>query len=180
MPGVTTQRLRDAVPGDAAVCAAIYAPYVTGTAVSFESQAPSPAEMADRIAAAAATHAWLVLEVDGHVVGYAYGTPFRSRPAYRWTCEVSVYVAAEARRSGAGRTLYAALFDRLAARGYRTAVAGLTLPNEPSAALHRALGFVEVGTLRRVGWKDGAWRDVLWVQRDLGDGADGPPVREPG
>ncbi len=68
----------------------------------------------------------------------------------------------------------------LAARGYRTAVAAMTLPNDASAALHRALGFAEVGTLRRVGWKDGAWRDVLWVQRELGGVGDGPPGGEPG
>ncbi|MGF1663737.1 MAG: GNAT family N-acetyltransferase [Kineosporiaceae bacterium] len=177
---MTTELIRDATTADAAACAEIYAPYVTGTAVSFESRAPSPAEMAARIAAASATHAWLVLEAAATVVGYAYGTPFRSRPAYRWTCEVSVYVAAGTRRSGAGRALYAALLDRLAARGYRTAMAAMTLPNEPSAGLHRAMGFVEVGTLRRVGWKDGAWRDVLWVQRDLGGGDDGPPGGEPG
>jgi phosphinothricin acetyltransferase len=179
MSSVTTVTIRDAGPGDAAACAAIYVPYVTGTAVSFESRPPSPAETSERIAAASATHAWVVAESDGRVVGYAYGTPFRSRPAYRWTCEVSVYVATDGRRSGVGRALYGALLDRLAARGYRTAVAAMTLPNEASAALHRALGFVEVGTLRRVGWKHGAWRDVLWVQRDLGDSGDGPPSGEP-
>ena len=166
--------MRDATGSDAAACAAIYAPYVTDTAVSFESEPPEPAEMADRIAAAARTHAWLVLEVDGRVAGYAYGGPHNARASYRWTCEVSVYVEPGRRRTGAGRALYRALLDRLAGRGYRTALAGMTLPNEASAGLHRALGFEPVGTYRRVGWKQGRWWDVAWVQLSIGAPVDPP------
>jgi L-amino acid N-acyltransferase YncA len=162
--------VRDATPGDAQACAAVYAPYVTGTAVSFETEPPTAAEMAGRIAAAQRAHAWLVLETGGAVRGYAYGGPFTSRPAYRWSCTVSVYLEPGRRRTGAGRLLYGALFDRLAARGHRVALAGVTLPNEASLGLHRALGFEPVGTYRRVGWKDGAWHDVAWLQRDLGPG----------
>ena len=121
--------------------------------------------MAERIAAAARTHAWLVYEIDGRVVGYAYGGPMKARAAYRWSCEVSVYLEPGLRRTGAGRALYEALFARLAERGYRTAVAGMTLPNPASEGLHRALGFEPVGTFRQVGWKHGAWHDVAWVQR---------------
>jgi phosphinothricin acetyltransferase len=173
-----SRTVRDAVVQDAGACAAIYAPYVTGTSVSFETVPPSAAQMADRIAASLRAHAWLVLEDGGDVVGYAYGSPFRERPAYRWSCEVSVYLAPDRQRSGGGRALYEALLDRLAARGYRTALAAMTLPNEPSTRLHRALGFEPVGTLRRVGWKDGAWRDVAWVQRSLvpEDAAGAPPA----
>ena len=166
--------VRDATSADAAACAAVYAPYVTGTAVSFESEPPSTDEMARRIAAATATHAWLVLEVDGRVVGWASGGPFRARPAWRWTCEVSVYVEPGRQGAGVGRALHEALLARLAERGYRTAVAAVTLPNEASSALHRSLGFTPVGTLRRVGWKAGQWHDVAWVQRPLTAG-DGPP-----
>ncbi|WP_408629863.1 arsinothricin resistance N-acetyltransferase ArsN1 family B [Amycolatopsis aidingensis] len=159
--------IRDASARDAEACAAIYAPYVTDTAISFESEPPSAAEMAERITAANRTHAWLVLEEAGTVVGYAYGSPFKSRAAYRWSCEVSVYLDATRRRTGGGRALYLALFDRLAGRGFRTAVAGMTLPNEASAGLHHAMGFEPVGTYRQIGWKHGAWRDVAWVQRTL-------------
>src|SRR5262245_17661600 len=95
--------VRDATAQDAAACAAIYAPYVTDTAISFETEPPSPAQMAERIAAAARTHAWLVLEDEGRVVAYAYGTPFRPRAAYRFSCEVSVYAEMSRRRTGAGR-----------------------------------------------------------------------------
>lgn len=173
--------VRDASERDAEACAAIYAPYVTNTAITFETEPPPPAEMAGRISAALRTHAWLVLEDDGRVVGYAYGGPFKSRPAYRWSCEVSVYMEPGRRRTGGGRALYSALFARLAERGYRTAVAGMTLPNEASAGLHRAMGFEPVGTYRRIGWKHGAWHDVAWTQRPLGDGQDpqGLPPAEP-
>jgi L-amino acid N-acyltransferase YncA len=173
--GRDAAKVRAAALEDAEACAAIYEPYVTGTAVTFELEAPSPAQMAERIAAASATHAWLVLEDEGRVVGYAYGGPFHGRPAYRWACEVSVYLELGRRRTGGGRALYEALFARLAERGFRTAVAGMTLPNEASVALHRAMGFEAVGTYRRIGFKHGAWHDVAWTQRPLGAGADPPP-----
>jgi L-amino acid N-acyltransferase YncA len=168
-------QIRGATDRDAQACAAIYAPYVTDTAISFEADPPSPVEMAQRIKAAVSTHAWIVLEDEARVVGYAYGSPFKSRSAYRWSCEVSVYLEAGRQRHGGGRALYEALFARLADRGYRTAVAGMTLPNEASVGLHLAMGFEPVGTYRNIGWKHGAWHDVAWAQRSIGDGQD-PPV----
>jgi len=167
--------VRDASERDAAACAVIYAPYVTATAVSFEAEPPSPAEMAERITAASRGHAWLVLEEQGRVVGYAYGAPLHQRAAYRWACEVSVYLEPGRRRSGGGRMLYEALLPRLAVRGFRMAVAGMTLPNDASVGLHRAMGFEQVGTYRRIGFKHGSWHDVAWTQRPLGDGEDPPP-----
>jgi phosphinothricin acetyltransferase len=155
---------------DAAACAEIYAPYVTGTAITFEHEPPSSQEMAERIAAAARTHAWLVLEAGGRVTGYAYGGVFNPRPAYRWSCEVSIYLELGRRRTGAGRMLYEDLLGRLAARGYRTAAAGMTLPNEASTGLHAALGFQPVGVFSRIGFKHGRWHDVAWMQRELDDG----------
>jgi L-amino acid N-acyltransferase YncA len=159
--------VRDAVAADAPRCAAIYAPYVRDTAISFETEPPSADEMAGRIASAQRSHAWVVLEQDGTVVGYAYGGPFMSRPAYRWSATVSVYLDVGRQRSGGGRALYSALFDRLADRGIRTLLAGVALPNEASEGLHRALGFRPAGTYRRVGWKHDRWHDVTWYQRDL-------------
>lgn len=169
-----TMRVRDATTDDAAACAAIYAPYVSGTAISFETAPPTPAEMARRIADAQRTHAWLVLTDGPGVLGYAYGGRFAARAAYRWSCEVSVYLQDGLRGTGGGRALYDVLLPRLADRGYRTAFAGMTLPNDASVGLHRALGFEPSGTYRRVGWKAGAWHDVAWMQRALGS-ADGPP-----
>jgi L-amino acid N-acyltransferase YncA len=172
------RRVRDATPQDAAACASVYAPYVTGTAITFESVPPTVGEMAERIADAQRTHAWLVLEQDDEVVGYAYGGAFRPRAAYRWSCEVSVYLALDRRGAGGGTALYDALLVRLAARGFRTAVATLTLPNEPSARLHRSLGFEPAGSFRRIGWKAGSWHDVAWMQRDLAP-ADEPSTLDP-
>ncbi len=174
------RRVRSATDADAEVCAAIYAPYVTDTAITFETDPPSTDEMARRITSAVRTHAWLVLEdgAEGLVVGYAYGSPFKPRDAYRWACEVSVYLAAGSRGSGGGRALYEALFTCLADRGFRTAIAGMTVPNEASAGLHRALGFELVGTYRRIGWKHGAWHDVAWLQKTIATGPD--PPQEPG
>ena len=167
--------IRDAVVADAEAVAAIYAPYVRETAISFEAEPPAAEEMAERIAAAQRSHAWLVLEEDGEVGGYAYGGPFMARAAYQWATAVSVYLAPGRRRTGAGRALYEALFDRLAGRGHRTALAGIALPNDASVGLHRAMGFEPVGTYRRVGWKHGRWHDVAWYQRDLAED-DGPPT----
>lgn len=167
--------LRDARAADAPGCRDVYAPYVTGSAVSFELEPPSAEEMARRIAEAQRGHAWLVLDDGGRVAGYAYGGPFMARPAYAWACSVSVYLEPGRRRTGAGRALYQALLARLAERGFRTALAGIALPNEASTGLHRAMGFEPVGTYRAVGWKLGRWHDVAWYQRPLG-GEGGPPA----
>ncbi len=170
--------VRDASELDAGACAAIYAPYVTGTVITFEVDPPTAAEMAGRIAAALRTHAWLVIEDADRVVGYAYSGLYKSRAAYRWACEVSVYLELGRRRTGGGRALYQALFGRLAERGFRTVLAGMTLPNEASVGLHWAMGFEPVGTYRRIGWKNDSWHDVSWMQRDISAGQD--PPAEPG
>lgn len=169
-------RIRDADPArDAAACAAIYAPHVEGSAVSFEERAPDAAELARRIERYGASHAWLVAEREGEVVGYAYATAFNERPAYRWSAGVSVYVAEGEHGRGVGRTLYEALFDRLRERGFRMACAGITLPNEASVGLHESLGFKQVGVNPEIGWKNGAWRDVGWWQLELAPPSEGPP-----
>jgi len=169
------RRVRDASREDATACARIYEPYVLETAITFELEPPSPSVMAERIAASLRGHAWLVIEEDGRVLGYAYASPFNSRAAYRWACEVSVYLEIGCRRTGAGRMLYAALLPRLGERGYRVAVAGMTLPNEASVELHRAMGFESVGTFGRIGFKHGRWHDVAWMQRFIEGGVDPPP-----
>ena len=173
--------LRHADPArDAAACAAIYAPYVTASAASFEEEAPSAEELAARIERTSRTHPWLVLEDGGRVVAYAYASPHRARAAYRWAADVAIYVDPPHQRRGAGRRLYGALLDLMRAQGLRIAVAGITLPNDASVALHRALGFELVGTYRAIGWKAGAWRDVSWWQLLLADGGDdGRPPDEP-
>ncbi|BCJ56716.1 GNAT family N-acetyltransferase [Micromonospora endophytica] len=171
-----TLTIRNAGPADATACAAIYQPYVRDTTITFEIEPPTVTEMTRRIAEAITTHAWLMAEVDGSVVGYAYAGPFATRPAYRWSCEVSVYLEMGRRRTGAGRALYEKLLRRLVERGYRVAVAKTTLPNDASLGLHAALGFQPVGVHRRIGWKHGAWHDVAITQLFL-TADDEPPSR---
>jgi phosphinothricin acetyltransferase len=179
-PSPTPARLRPADPArDAAACAAIYAPFVHESAVSFEEVAPDADSFAARIARLAATHPWLVAEVDARVVGFAYGSPHRERAAYRWACDVSVYIAAAHRGHGIGGALYEALFALLREQRIHVACAGITLPNDASVGLHESLGFEPVGIYRGIGWKAGAWRDVGWWQLDLSPDAEDPPP-EPG
>lgn len=159
--------IRDADPADGAALAAIYAPFVLNTWVSFETEAPDGAAMAERIASYGASHGWLVAEQDGQIAGYAYASPHRTRAAYATSADIAIYVAPGAQRSGIGRALYGALFDRLRARGLHAVYAGIALPNDASIALHQAMGMVPVGVYRQVGWKLGGWRDVGWWQRLL-------------
>jgi L-amino acid N-acyltransferase YncA len=169
--------IRDADPDhDAAACLAIYAPYVRETPVSFEEDTPTLEEFSERIRAAVATHAWLVCEDDdGHITGYAYGGVHRTRAAYRWTTEVTVYVDRSRQRAGIGRRLYERLFERLRGLGFQLAVAGITLPNDASVGLHRAVGFQPVGVYTGVGWKMGHWHDVSWWQLELQSPRPEPP-----
>ena len=150
----------------------IYRPHVEDSWASFELVTPTAEEIAARVARAQERHEWLVADAFGEVLGYAYGGAHRAREAYRFTVEVSAYLAAGAQGRGVGAQLYARLFDRLAELGYCNAVAGVTLPNDKSVAFHERLGFTPVGVYHRIGYKFGAWRDVAWYERAL---RDGPP-----
>jgi len=159
--------IRDGQPRDGEALAAIYAPFVEQSWVSFETEAPSADEMARRIADYGASHAWLVAESDGQIAGYAYASPHRVRAAYATSADIAIYIAPHAQGQGVGRALYTALFDRLKARSIHAVFAGIALPNAASIALHEAMGMVPVGIYREVGWKLGGWRDVGWWQRLL-------------
>ncbi len=161
--------IRLARPSDAAAFVEIYRPAVEGSAISFESETPSLGEMEARIEGILPTHPWLAACVGDLVVGYAYGSPHRARAGYRWSVETSAYVAADARRVGAGRALYRELFRILETQGYRRAFAGITLPNAASVGFHESLGFTAIGVFERIGYKLDSWHDVGWWQRDLGD-----------
>ena len=164
---VSTVTVRPAVEDDAAAVVRIYAPYVEQTAISFEEIVPTTDDMAARIKKCRTRWQWLVAEVNGEVVGYAYGSQHRERAAYRWSVVVSAYVDREHHRKGIGRALYEPLLIELADKGFCNAFAGITLPNEPSVKLHTSMGFEPVGTFRSIGWKFGTWHDVTWLQRTL-------------
>ncbi len=117
---------------------------------------------------------WLVAEDAGAVAGYAKAGTWRARDAYAWTAEIAVYVRHGAHRRGLGRALYSELLAELARRGFRSAIAGITLPNEASVGLHLALGFEPIGTVRDAGWKHGRWCDVGFWQKRFATGPEGP------
>jgi L-amino acid N-acyltransferase YncA len=160
---------------DAAACAAIYAPYVRESVISFELEPPSEDELAQRIERYSRSHAWLVAEDRDEVVGFAYACPHRERAAYRWAADVSVYVDRDHRRRGIGGQLYAALLALLKRQGLYVACAGITLPNDASVGIHESFGFKPVGVYRAIGFKAGSWWDVGWWQLALREPGDGPP-----
>lgn len=167
--------VRLATAADAAAIAAIYRPYVTDTVVSFETEPPDETVMRGRIEAGDDLYPWLVACGEGGgVLGYASAGAFRTRPAYRFTVETSIYLARAAVGHGLGRRLYQALIDTLVAQGFAQAIGAITLPNPASVALHERLGFTPVGTYRDVGWKFGSWHSVGLWQRSLAPLDDGP------
>ncbi|MGE0178306.1 MAG: N-acetyltransferase family protein [Sphingomonas sp.] len=172
--------IRLAVADDAAAIAALYAPYVTASAVSFEGQAPSSEEMAARIAAGGALYPWLIAEDgNGVLLGYASACAFRARHAYRFAVETSVYVAQDGHRRGVGGALYGKLLPLVEAQGFTQAIAAVTLPNEASVRLHERFGFVRAGTYENVGFKFGRWRSVGLWQRPLSRLAEVPEEPRP-
>lgn len=166
--------LRPVTVEDADRIAAIYAPVVRDSAASFEIDPPDAVEMARRIGRVTAGHPWLVAEDEGTILGYSYASAYRERPAYRWSVETTVYVAASHRGRGLGRSVYSALIDEATRWGFATAFAGIAIPNPASESLHRAVGFEPIGVFVRAGFKAGEWRDVSWWQRPLSNAT--PPV----
>jgi phosphinothricin acetyltransferase len=154
--------IRLATERDSEQVAAIYAPNVTDSIISFESEPPSADEMRRRIEETLERYPWLVCERHGRVLGYAYAGAHGTRAAYQWSVDVSVYVHWERQRAGVGRALYTSLFAALKLQGFYNAYAGATLPNPASVGLHESVGFRTVGVYRGVGYKLGAWHDVVW------------------
>lgn len=159
---------------DAARVAEIYRPYVEETIISFEEVAPTADQMTDRIRSTLAWTPWLVAEDDGRVVGYAYATRHRERAGYRWSVDISVYLDQESTGRGIGGALYRELLDLLRRQRFVNVYAGITLPNDASVGLHRAIGMEQIGTYERVGYKFGQWLGVTWFGMRLADPADPP------
>ncbi|HWH17400.1 MAG TPA: GNAT family N-acetyltransferase [Allosphingosinicella sp.] len=169
-------RVRAATVEDAAAIASIYAPYVKGSSVSFETAAPDEAEMRRRIGVGDGLYPWFAAEAEqGTVIGYAHAAQFRPRPAYHYAVETSVYLDPAYQGRGAGRLLYQALLATLEKQRFVTAIAAITLPNEASVRLHEAVGFAATGVYRQVGYKGGRWLDVGLWQRPLAP-ATNPPT----
>lgn len=169
--------LRDCAVGDLPAVTAIYAEAVRHGRASFELEPPDLAEMTRRRAVlVAGGFPYLVAEIDGAVAGYAYAGPYRSRPAYAWTVENSVYVAPQLQGRGLGLALLTRLIEAATARGFRQMIAVIgDSANHASIRLHTRAGFAPVGVLRASGFKHGVWLDSVLMQRALGDGDRTPP-----
>ena len=168
-------KIRLASRQDAEAIHRIYAPIVRDTAISFEWDVPTVSELADRVTTVLRSgYPWLVAEASGVVAGYACASSFRTRTAYSWAAEVSVYVHPRYHRRGVGRSVYSSVLDLLELQGYRSAYGVATAPNPSSEALHRSMGFEQAGYLHRVGYKFGEWHDVIFWRIGLGP-QDGTP-----
>jgi len=160
---------------DAARVAEIYRPYVEETIISFEEVAPTADQLAERIRSTLAWTPWLVAEEGDRVVGYAYASRHRERAGYRWSVDISVYLEPAAQGRGIGRALYAELIEILRRQRFVNVYAGITLPNDASVGLHRAIGMEHIGTYERVGYKFGQWLPVAWYGMRINEPAS-PPV----
>lgn len=160
--------------GDAVDIQKIYAPNVRDSPVSFERTPPSADEIANRIENDHPQLPWLVCEDDGSVVGYAYAGPHRTREAYQWSVDSSVYVHEDCQREGIARGLYISLFEILRLQGFYNVYAGIALPNPASVGFHESMGFEPIGVYKNVGYTNGSWHDVKWWHRTITEHAAHP------
>jgi L-amino acid N-acyltransferase YncA len=175
---MSTPTVRRAREADVAAITAIYRPAVLSGTASFELVPPEAAEMLRRFKAITeAGYPYFVAEVDGRVAGYAYANAYRTRPAYRFTVENSVYIAPDMQGKGIGRALLRTLIDTCTARGFRLMIAIVGDSRQyASITLHRNLGFTFCGTIHSVGYKFGRWLDSVIMELPLGEGDTAPPA----
>lgn len=170
--------IRKVTEADAQALLDIYAPYVA-TPITFENEVPTVEEFARRIREIAAFYPYLVCEVEGRIVGYAYAHRQMERAAYQWNAELSVYIDEAFAGRGIGKQLYTRLIELLKRQHVKTLYALITLPNEASIALHRSFGFQEVGVWRQTGYKCGRWHDVMWMDLHIASMEGEPEALEP-
>lgn len=171
--------IRLATIDDAAQLLAIYAPFLDKTAITFETQLPTVAAFQQKMLEVQTQpknggKPWLVCEMDGKIVGYAYASKHRHRLAYQWSVESSIYLHPDYHRKGIGELLYTTLFKLLKAQGFQNVYAGITIPNAKSVGFHHSFGFKLVGIYEQVGFKQGSWHDVGWWRLAIGDFSNPP------
>jgi phosphinothricin acetyltransferase len=164
--------MRLANPDDAQAILAVYAPYITNSTLTFETTVPSVPEYRERISSITQRYPWLVVTSGNQVVGYAYASESRSREAYRWNAELSIYLNENYHRRGIATALYTALLQILRSLGFVNLYAVISQPNEASIALHRHFGFIEVGVFDKTGYKFDQWHDVIWMHHRIKDAYD--------
>ncbi|HYH04658.1 MAG TPA: GNAT family N-acetyltransferase [Bacillota bacterium] len=166
---MTTYNIRLATVADSGAMLEIYAPYVRETVISFEYDPPTLLDFSNRVANILEHYPWLVAEIDGVIVGYAYASRYSERAAYQWSVDASVYIHSGYHRQKIASTLYSCLFDLLKLQGFYNVYAGITLSNTTSEQFHTSFGFTRVGVFHHVGYKFGQWHDVQWMERSLSE-----------
>jgi L-amino acid N-acyltransferase YncA len=161
--------IRLATPSDSAALLAIYAPYIQNTVITFEYEVPTTAEFSRRIAHVLKKYPWLVCEIKGRIVGYAYASPFNERSAYDWSVDASVYIHPDYHRKKIGVALYRCLFELLKLQGFYNVYAIITGANKGSLDFHQSLGFKPAGSYHNVGYKFNQWQDVTWLTLAIAD-----------
>ena len=174
--------IRFASPADAEALVAIYAPYILKTAITYEYEIPTIAEFARRIETYSAKYPYLVAELDGIPVGYAYACPLGSRPAFDWSVETAIYIREDCKGMGIGKALYQKLEAILQIMGIRTMTAAVASVDHEdpyltnaSISFHLRMGFTPVGTFHNAGCKFGRWYDLTWLEKQIGAYEDEPP-----
>lgn len=178
-----TNHIRVATAQDAEKLRAIYAPYVEGTAVTFEYAVPSAEEFRDRIRQTLTKYPYLVAERQGEIVGYAYAGPFHRRAAYQWAVETTVYVRQDMKKRGVGRELYEGLEHILAAQQIVNLYACIACPEtedeyltKDSVAFHQRLGYQLIGEFHRCGYKFNRWYNIVWMEKHVGNHVQNQPA----
>lgn len=159
--------IRIAAPADARALVEIYAPYVKDTAVSFEYEVPTAEEFANRIRRTLEIYPYLIAEEDDRILGYTYASAFKSRAAYDWSAETTIYVRQDEQRHGIGNALYQALEEQLSRQHICNLCACIAYPNPASISFHRKLGYELTAHFHRSGYKLGAWQDMVWMEKEL-------------
>jgi len=171
---VNIESIRLASTHDSEEILKIYEPYITSTAITFETAVPSVNEFSQRIENISADYPYLVYLVNDKIVGYAYASKHKERDAYRYDVDVSVYILSEYHGSGVGQKLYTCLLEILKELGYYNAYAIITIPNEKSIKFHEKFGFKLVGMHYKTGYKLGKWYDVAWLEKFVNEHEEVP------
>jgi phosphinothricin acetyltransferase len=179
---ITDINIRIAAVEDAGELLAIYAPYVRNTAISFEWEVPSIDEFAERVRSVEEKYPYLVAEAEGKILGYAYVSPFKKRPAYSWAVETSIYIKSDKKRLGIGRRLYETLEKYLQAQGVLNLYACIAFTEKEdehltndSVRFHEKMGYQPVGRCNKCGYKFGRWYDVVYMEKQIGEHVEDQP-----
>lgn len=158
-----------AAPEDTCAIRKIYEPYIKETVITFETEVPSLTEFAGRIESIRSDYPYIVCWLDHRIIGYAYAHRQMERAAYQWNAELSVYIQENSHQCGIGKRMYQALMEILKLQNIKNVYGGVTCPNIKSEKLHETLGFKRLGVYRRTGYKGGAWHDVVWFEKAIGE-----------